>query len=99
MIMVSCVVLQLLRHGARIPGNAHPRLGPHSLSWANTRMDSRFQVKVWKTLDTNSKNQPHTCLLENDVLLGLAVKISWVNVGIYRVSFLVALMGFKIFSS
>ena len=74
-------------------------LGPHGPSWADSRRDSRFEVKCWDTLGKNQKSQPHTYLFEKNVLLGLAVKISWVNAGIYRVSFLVALMGFKIFNS
>lgn len=73
-------------------------LGPHSLSWADTRgiPDS---VKLWNTVGMNQKNQPLMCLFAKNVLLELAVKIFWVNAGIYRVSFLVALMGFKIFNS
>lgn len=47
----------------------------------------------------NQRNQPLICLSDKNVLLELAVKIFWVNAGIYRVSFLVALMGFKIFNS
>lgn len=61
-------------------GTSQPVLGKHAEG-----RDSRFKVKLWNTLGMNPKNQPHTCLLENNVLLGLAVKISWVNVGIYRV--------------
>lgn len=95
----SRAVFQLLEHRARTPGNTRPQLGPHSLSWAGARRDPSFKVKLRNTLGLNPQNQAHTCLLENSVLLGLAVKISWVNVGIYRVSFLVALMGFKIFNS
>lgn len=80
-------------------GGGGETLGPPSPSWADTRgiPDS---VKLWNTLGMNQKkNQPHACLFEKNVLLGLAVKISWGNAGIYRVSFLVALMGFKIFNS
>lgn len=99
MTMVSCAVFQRLRCCAGIPGNAHARLGPHSPSWADTLRDSRFTSQVVDHTWRESKSQPHRCLSEKNVLLGLAVKISWVNVGIYRVSFLVALMGFKIFNS
>lgn len=46
------------------------------------------------------KNKPpHLHLLKKNVLPGLPGAISWVNAGIHRVSFLVALMGFKIFNS
>lgn len=42
---------------------------------------------------------PHLYLLKNNVLPGLPGAISWVNAVIHRVSFLVALVGFKIFNS
>lgn len=101
MIVVSCAAFQLLRHRAASQETSTflwLMLGPHSLSWGRHQRNFRFKVKLW-TLGMNQKNQPHICLLEKNVLLGLAVKISWVNAGIYRVSFLVALMDFKIFNS
>lgn len=89
----------------RIPGNTPPpfpwmgNAGTSQPISGRHQWDSRFKVKLWNTLGMNQKNQPHICLFKKNVLLGLAVKIFWVNAGIYRVSFLVALMGFKIFNS
>lgn len=75
--MVSCVFHQNPRKCTPTTGTSQPALGTHS---------QELQIhKLCNTLGMNPKTHPHTCLLENNVLLGPAVKISWINVGIYRV--------------
>lgn len=60
MIMVSCVVFQLRRHGARIPGDAHPRrgrgnAGPSQPVLGRHQRDSRFSQAVGHTWHESKK--------------------------------------------
>lgn len=98
MIVAFCVVFQLWRHRAGIPRSDICDWDPRAILLGG-RSEIHIQSQAVEHTWHEPTNQSHMRLLRNNVLLGIAVNISWVNVGIYRVSFLVALTGFKILNS